>query len=1037
MAVDSIQYKKGDLITITPEDLENLQKYSTVAQDLLDKLEQGSGTLKLSRKEFEEIQKFLRTFDEDLQDIVGLYGVINDELSTNGSVLKDNLNLAKKLKESAQGILNISNTPGGYGLKDLNRQLLKAKQNTLEARNAVNELNKKYQSVAPGKDVQKYLEDEIRKAYSKSQNTLLTPSERRNALRHWRALTSEVETYANAVNIADTLQDKARKSLDNWLKGGVKLGLTGVTATGISKVFGKIPGMEGTGQELGEKISFTRTQVGEGSMTGLRGRLELLKSTGKSLWGWGTALALAGIAAKTLWKTLKDVSDSAAELTRRIGNWNYSAAATNHEFATSVDWIKTATNLADKTGMSIDGVFSANAIANAAEFKNLTGATAEQANSLLIRSRLVNQTVDQYRDSLTKGANVANGLHGTIVNLREVQNGVLDASDATALSYGNNAEVLGRAVVAAKSLGMELSGIEKVSQSLINFSSSVESEMQAQLLTGHQLNLAKAREYALWNDLEGVVSEIEKQGVTAADFTKMNVIQQENMAKALGMSRDELAKSLILRQLHNGASAEALAAATGMKKEQIEAIGLTERWKKTTEKLSQSFITILEAIEPVVGLLSKLVRNVAQTIGVLTKWMGMGKKFQNENQKAIAGTAQAMQASKASFGSVLSGFLMLGVAVGPVAKLVGRFFGSIAGSAKMALHPLKTLKKGFAGIGGAAKAKAATGAAGTASVGANTTKGTGKNLSVLGKNLKNFYRSMQSITAKNIGTAIAVGFASAIAAPGIGLLAAVSNIPHKGLNTLGESLGMFFNTLGKAAQNPYVWLGVALFAAIGATLIPFTYALSLLAPLVESVGKAIGSVLTAAFDGLSKVMLTLSQVLSQMTFEDIGKLALLGVATVAFSTSILGAIPGLLLFGLMGLPVLLVTSLALDKLAKSSSGIESLGLGISNLISPLRELAKILDNFDENKLEALTDFGIGVSVNRKDSIAEVESGVRVTARRVATRAAQNTETSGKITSPTVEALLRSIDNSLKNGKTVVLDVDKLNRELGVFTVKDK
>ena len=92
-----------------------------------------------------------------------------------------------------------------------------------------------------------------------------------------------------------------------------------------------------------------------------------------------------------------------------------------------------------------------------------------------------------------------------------------------------------------------MSQLEKTADSLLDFESSIANEMEAELLTGMDLNLEDARRYALNNDMAGLAGEIAKQGITSAKFGEMNRIQQESIAKSLGMSADELADSLKLQ----------------------------------------------------------------------------------------------------------------------------------------------------------------------------------------------------------------------------------------------------------------------------------------------------------------------------------------------------------------------------------------------------------------------------------------------------------------------------------------------------------
>ena len=99
-----------------------------------------------------------------------------------------------------------------------------------------------------------------------------------------------------------------------------------------------------------------------------------------------------------------------------------------------------------------------------------------------------------------------------------------------------------RAAVAAKKLGLEMSTLAKMSDSLLNFESSISAEMEASMLIGKQLNYNKARELALSGDLEGATKNIMSQIGGAAEFQKMNVMQRQALADSVGVSVEELSK---------------------------------------------------------------------------------------------------------------------------------------------------------------------------------------------------------------------------------------------------------------------------------------------------------------------------------------------------------------------------------------------------------------------------------------------------------------------------------------------------------------
>ena len=71
--------------------------------------------------------------------------------------------------------------------------------------------------------------------------------------------------------------------------------------------------------------------------------------------------------------------------------------------------------------------------------------------------------------------------------------------------------VLAKTLLNANRLGLSLAQVENIGGSLLDFESSISAEMEAELLTGQQLNLEKARTFALNNDIAGLTQEIAKQ----------------------------------------------------------------------------------------------------------------------------------------------------------------------------------------------------------------------------------------------------------------------------------------------------------------------------------------------------------------------------------------------------------------------------------------------------------------------------------------------------------------------------------------------
>jgi hypothetical protein len=127
---------------------------------------------------------------------------------------------------------------------------------------------------------------------------------------------------------------------------------------------------------------------------------------------------------------------------------------------------------------------------------------------------------------------------------KNLLNDVANVSSTIRLQFRDQPKLLVESVAKAKSLGIEMSKMEDIGRSLLNFEDSIAAEMEAELLTGKQLNLEKAREAALRGDTAALQDEIINQLGSIEEFQNMNVIQQEAFAKSVGLSRGELAGML-------------------------------------------------------------------------------------------------------------------------------------------------------------------------------------------------------------------------------------------------------------------------------------------------------------------------------------------------------------------------------------------------------------------------------------------------------------------------------------------------------------
>ena len=130
------------------------------------------------------------------------------------------------------------------------------------------------------------------------------------------------------------------------------------------------------------------------------------------------------------------------------------------------------------------------------------------------------------------------------------------------------------------------------------------------------------------------------------------------------------------------------------------------------------------------------------------------------------------------------------------------------------------------------------------------------------------------------GALVVVGLASIAllpALPALMLIGAAGPMIGTGFKALGKGLSLF----GRAATNPYTWLGVLLLGALSLVMIPLAYALSLLAPTIQAFGTAIKSAFEGAGSMLKAVGESIGMILKEVT---ISKALALGVAAVGIAS---------------------------------------------------------------------------------------------------------------------------------------------------------
>ena len=115
------------------------------------------------------------------------------------------------------------------------------------------------------------------------------------------------------------------------------------------------------------------------------------------------------------------------------------------------------------------------------------------------------------------------------------------SSEVRALLRGS-VDALIKGAIEAKRLGTSLELVGKAAAGMLDFQTSISDEMEASVLFGKDINLQRARELSYAGDLKGFAKEQSRLLKEAGDVSKMDYFQRISIAKALGMSVEEMDK---------------------------------------------------------------------------------------------------------------------------------------------------------------------------------------------------------------------------------------------------------------------------------------------------------------------------------------------------------------------------------------------------------------------------------------------------------------------------------------------------------------
>ena len=648
--------------------VKQLESITSQAEQEKRRLETTLNTLKTEKASLIGSKSQVKQNQESLNKI----NQINDAISEAEALIKTQNLAYEDLLTNAQN-LSEKQLESITSQAEQEKRRLETTLNTLKAEKA-SLIESKSQENQNKKNLDKL--NQINAAISEAEAIVENKNEKSNAayrdlLTNAQALAEKQGKVNNAMGLGGTALDGMVSAMDKMGMGGLteKLGLDEAKKK-MEEMADELTNGGETAATMGDKFKI----MGAG-----------LKSMGSSL---GENLTDPAFLIEQMGKALKIADDGAGNLAKNM-NMTYSEAlGTRRELgnmATMSGDVALNTKNLQENMMAVSKAIGSNVMLNEKDLKTMTkltsqaGFTADELMGVQKLSLVNGKSLEDNTKEILGGAKAYASRNKMVVNEKEVLREVNKASASLKLSLGGSASKMAEAVVQAKMFGLTLEQAEKISSSLLQFESSIESELSAELLTGKELNFEKARQLALEGKTAEAAAEVAKQVGSSKDFTKMNVIQQEALAKAAGMTKDELAQSLMDKEAmakmndQEGATAQekyntlrktmtAQEAAAKLGDEtlakQYEQQSVQERFALATEKLKEVFIQIAEPVLAIVSPLMDLVGIVLPAINMLLQPIVFTFQMISSAVLAISDLITGSIPALTTFGIVLAGILI-------------------------------------------------------------------------------------------------------------------------------------------------------------------------------------------------------------------------------------------------------------------------------------------------------------------------------------------------------------------------------------------
>lgn len=164
---------------------------------------------------------------------------------------------------------------------------------------------------------------------------------------------------------------------------------------------------------------------------------------------------------------------------------------------------------------------------------------------------------------------------------------IAENAEAASTFFKGDLNTLTKNAIQAQRMGTSLKQQVSLAEKLLDFEGGIEEELVAATFVGGQFNLSRARALAMEGKLQEANEETLKQIQRSGDFRKKDYFTQQQLAKAAGMSVEEINKQLNMQEKMNGLSEEEKKLASEAIDKGLDITNMSkEQLKEETKKLA-------------------------------------------------------------------------------------------------------------------------------------------------------------------------------------------------------------------------------------------------------------------------------------------------------------------------------------------------------------------------------------------------------------------------------------------------------------------